>query len=44
MGIFSKVKQRIDRPRVFLVGLDGTPFGLIQHFLQKGGRDKPSRW
>ncbi len=36
MGIFSKVKQRIDRPRVFLVGLDGTPFGLIQHFLQKG--------
>jgi len=37
MGIFDKIKRKISSgPRVFVLGLDGTPFGLMQEMFSKG--------
>ncbi len=37
MGFLDKVrKRRSARPRVFILGLDGTPYGLMQDLFAKG--------
>jgi predicted AlkP superfamily phosphohydrolase/phosphomutase len=37
MGILDKVRRKRSRhPRVFLLGLDGTPYGLMQDLFAKG--------
>ena len=36
MGIFDKMRKPTKARPVFLLGLDGTPFGLIQSLFEKG--------
>lgn len=37
MGIFNKIlKKKATGPRVFILGLDGTPYGLMQDLFSRG--------
>jgi len=37
MGLFDRIrKKREPAPRVFILGLDGTPFGLMQSMFERG--------
>ena len=37
MGLFDRViRKKTSRPRVFILGLDGTPYGLMQDLFDRG--------